>query len=604
MTQFRLTLAEQVAQEINACIGCHDCLLACPLPQASAVSIAELNEAIHQPVISAQNVVDFLSACTQCRQCVPACPADLSRADMVLFNKMKVEDQVPNQELMLQVGTGVTPSGITLDGLAEQLAGLKLLEGVDRGDLRRMLLSVTLRRLEVGEVLCREGAFHDRLTIVVLGVVEQTASGPGGQQMRIVLLGSGSFFGEMAVLADQPEPFSVLAVAPSVVVEIPKAAVHRLMGSSGPFRQTMEDLHAARALWTYANKPSSIGQLPEEAVRELLGHAELQMLKAGEVLSKEGARPRDVYIVKSGFLRVSRTLPHGEVTLVYFREGDFFGLLPLLMGESAHPYTVAASSRAELIRLPGPTFTQVVSRYEQARPGLMAAAIEAEQAARATAWSQATAPQPAPPAGSRRKAPMTVARELSIDVLIEQGVAQGREVLVVDQSRCTSCQNCIDACGRRHGESRLQLRGLQVENFLFPTACRHCDDPVCLLCSVSGIVRKPTGEISIVEENCIGCGACAERCPYGNITMHPVHKPKRGIWAALGDYLWGRRGEQTPAAGEGDGLLKAVKCDLCADYQDYACVTACPVGAAFRIDPAALGFGGEPVGVAMRQHSR
>ena len=27
----------------------------------------------------------------------------------------------------------------------------------------------------------------------------------------------------------------------------------------------------------------------------------------------------------------------------------------------------------------------------------------------------------------------------------------------------------------------------------------------------------------------------------------------------------------------------AVKCDLCAGYDDYACVTACPVGAAFRI---------------------
>src|SRR6185436_2072177 len=56
------------------------------------------------------------------------------------------------------------------------------------------------------------------------------------------------------------------------------------------------------------------------------------------------------------------------------------------------------------------------------------------------------------------------------------------------------------------------------------SACRHCEDPVCLLCSVNGIVREPDGEIRIVPDNCIGCGACAARCPYGNIQMHERDK--------------------------------------------------------------------------------
>jgi Fe-S-cluster-containing hydrogenase component 2 len=382
-----------------------------------------------------------------------------------------------------------------------------------------------------------------------------------------------------------------------LVVEAPKAAIQRLMADSPPFRATMQDLHVQRAMWTYATKSASIGLLPDEAMRELFGHAELLMLKSGERLFGEGDRPRDVYLVQTGFLKVSRTVQSGEVGLVYFREGTVFGLLPLLLGEVAQHYSVTASSRVDLIRIPGGKFLEVANRYEQVRPGLLSAAAESEHSARVAAWSKAVAPPAAPAAGDPRKKPkVTIVQELSFEVLVEQGVVQGREVLVIDQTRCTGCLNCVDACGRRHGEGRLQLRGLQVENFLFPAGCRHCEDPLCLLCSVNGIVRKPTGEIAIVEDNCIGCGACAERCPYGNIHMHPVDKPKRGIWQALGDYLFGARRAPAPPS-DHDGPKKAVKCDLCADYDDYACVTACPVGAAFRIDPSELGTGDEPMGL-------
>jgi Fe-S-cluster-containing hydrogenase component 2 len=106
------------------------------------------------------------------------------------------------------------------------------------------------------------------------------------------------------------------------------------------------------------------------------------------------------------------------------------------------------------------------------------------------------------------------------------------------------------------------------------------------MCSVSGIVRLPSGEIKIVPENCIGCGSCEQRCPYGNISMHPVEKPQRGLLVSLLDFLaTGSLRERALDAVDPKAARVAVKCDLCAEYSDYACVTACPVGAAFRIDP-------------------
>jgi Fe-S-cluster-containing hydrogenase component 2 len=141
--------------------------------------------------------------------------------------------------------------------------------------------------------------------------------------------------------------------------------------------------------------------------------------------------------------------------------------------------------------------------------------------------------------------------------------------------------------------SRLQLRGIQVGHYLFPSACRHCEDPACLLCSVNGIARLPSGEIQIISENCIGCGACAERCPYGTISMHAAEPPSSRFWQSLRDFLAGPSERKRALSALDPSVAQvAVKCDLCAGHGDYACVTACPTAAAFRVDPqVALGGG-------------
>jgi len=590
-------LKESVEREVLACIGCNDCLLACPIIESRHVTIAELNGAVHLPTITDANLARFVTACTQCRQCVPACPADLNRADMVLLNKLKLEDSIPDHELMLQARTVVFASGMTLDGLSQKLGELQLFRGASPVALRRMVLKSTLRMLVPGEELCKEGEFHERLCVVLSGTLEQQSAGQNGVMIHVLKLAQGSFFGEMGVLSDSAEPFTVMAEVLSIVLEVPKIAVLQLMEQAPDVRASLDALYEKRALWSYSRNPGGLGALPEAAVAELLWSSRLELLPTGTVLFNEHDAPRDLFLVRSGFLRASQReeaqpgFPGRERVLTYFREGNVFGVLALLGREAEVGYTVQAASRSEVIRVPGAALAAVLARYPQAGIALHQAGFEAEALARAhnvgirPPHGSVLPPGYAVQAGGVHPLAAT-GRSLEAEVLVEAGLAKGHEILVIDQERCTACSNCIDACERRHGNSRLQLRGIQVDTYMFPTACRHCDDPTCLMCSVDGIVRLPSGEIKIVPENCIGCGSCAQRCPYGNISMHAVEKPKPSLFVSLLDFLaTGSLRERALEAVDPKAARVAVKCDLCAEYSDYACVTACPTGAAFRIDP-------------------
>lgn len=567
-------LREEVEREIMSCIGCNDCMLACPLPEKRFVTIAELNAGVLAEKITAPNVAAFVSACTQCQQCIPVCPADLHRADMVLWNKLKVENAAPNQVMQLQVGENVTPSQWTLDLLSQYLTEFPLFQGVDPLHLRRMLLSSTLRQLAADEILCHEGQYHERLFVVLDGQIEQSAIDSSNRQTRILVMGPGSFHGELAVLGNQEEPYTLTAVRSSIVLELTKATVHRLKKESAAFRTTMDELYRRRALWTFARQSPLLSALPERDVETLLKQSQLQVLRAGEILYREGDRPGNLYITRAGFLKVSRKASQSELVLQYFREGDVFGVTAALF-EQPQSATVSANTRSEVIVIPGAAVQELLNGKPSLRRELVKEAKRNEEILQKQSAEGLAKPALKSTMG------MTTTMAIGMEGLLDQGIIQGHELLVINTAICTNCNNCVDACERRHGHSRLERRGLQMDNLLFPTACRHCEDPVCLLCSVNGIVRTPDGEITIVNDNCIGCGACAERCPYGNIQMHD-RDPKSSIFSrfSLLDFFKKDKGDE-----ETTPQRLAVKCNLCAGYDDYACVRGCPVGAAMRVDP-------------------
>src|SRR5579884_4018069 len=80
--------APQVMQEIQACIGCNECLLACPA-LSEPITIDVLNHETISGAISPP-VARFARACYQCGACVSPCPVGLHRDAMMMWLKVRL----------------------------------------------------------------------------------------------------------------------------------------------------------------------------------------------------------------------------------------------------------------------------------------------------------------------------------------------------------------------------------------------------------------------------------------------------------------------------------------------------------------------------------
>jgi Fe-S-cluster-containing hydrogenase component 2 len=255
-----------------------------------------------------------------------------------------------------------------------------------------------------------------------------------------------------------------------------------------------------------------------------------------------------------GHVKVYESYADGQtLVLSYLSRSQYFGEMGLL-GGGERTANCSALDHVELVRIGKEEFDEMMQRFPEIKAKLMAVAEERA-------------------AANRNRGSML--KRVSLPQYIDQGLYQAQSLLILDLEKCTRCDECVRACAQAHdGVSRLIREGLRYDKYLVTTSCRSCRDPYCMVgCPVGSIRRKNDLEI-IIEDHCIGCGRCAEQCPYGNIHMHPFEVKLRD-----------------PHTGQVhvEQRRKAAVCDLCSDQcldeaDDPSCVYSCPIDAAHRVD--------------------
>jgi CRP/FNR family transcriptional regulator, cyclic AMP receptor protein len=114
------------------------------------------------------------------------------------------------------------------------LQGVSLFSSLDKKGMNALANSMTKKTFKSGEVIAKQGDMGTAFYMILEGVVEVRSG-----KKTLAKLGKGKFFGEMALIDNQPRSADVIATADTVCVLLTSWNFTGVIGSNPEIAQAM-----------------------------------------------------------------------------------------------------------------------------------------------------------------------------------------------------------------------------------------------------------------------------------------------------------------------------------------------------------------------------
>lgn len=272
-----------------------------------------------------------------------------------------------------------TPAWLKLDdALFELLRTVQLFEGLSRETLDELAKGCRLLELTPGTRLIEEGALGDEFYVVIDGALEARQRDASGAESVLRQLKRGASLGEVALLEQTKRTASVVAVAPSKVISLSRAAFDSVLAGHDDLRTQLLALVRARREFDRRRRerPSSEQLLQRLAtltgiedlatLRDLERELSWETLPAGAALFRQGDPGDALFFVVDGALDVFVRRGDGtRMRLDRLESGAVVGEMALLT-QAPRSADVLAHTDVSLLRLAKDGYLELVAAHPSA----------------------------------------------------------------------------------------------------------------------------------------------------------------------------------------------------------------------------------------------
>jgi CRP-like cAMP-binding protein len=259
---------------------------------------------------------------------------------------------------------------------ARLLPRVPLFSELSPSAFQRLVRVVRLVRLREDGVLFREGDQGDALYIVVEGAVVPCAERP--TRRRLAVLQEGEFFGEVALVTDQPRIATVRALVETTLLVLDADSVRELIQAEPGVMLVFLRFLRERLIHRLGQTSPLFRGFDAEGLRRFAARFEFLEVDDGAELVAQGEHSPRLFVALCGRYEVSVYDGNRVRTLAWLEPGDIFGEMSALAGEPAMA-TVTSRARGFVLALDADRFDALSSAHPPLVAGLRALAADRDR---------------------------------------------------------------------------------------------------------------------------------------------------------------------------------------------------------------------------------